>query len=87
MGLEIVLTKDAEKDLQSLDLVTAKRIVKKLLWWQKQKDPLVYTRPLREPSAGDVRFRLGDYRLVALVNHKKNRLEIVKIGHRREIYL
>jgi len=86
MGFEFVFTKKAKQDLGSLDRAVAKRIVRKLLWWQKQTDPFAYAKRLQEPSSGDVRFRVGDYRLVAVVNHVKKRIEIVKIGHRREIY-
>ena len=87
MAFEVVLTKEAIRDLDALDRVVARRIIQKLLWWQKQRDPLAYAKRLREPAGGDVRFRVGDYRLVAVVNDTKKRIEIIKIGHRREIYL
>ena len=87
MGFEMVLTKKARQDLKELDPSVAKRIVQKLLWWQRQDDPLVYARRLKEPAAGDVRFRVGDYRLIAVVKKAKRQIVIVKIGHRREIYL
>ena len=87
MAYKIVLTKQAAKDLQSLDPDVAKRIVQKLVWFGKQSNPLLHTKQLRESEAGDIRVRIGDYRAIALINDKKKRIEIVQIGHRREIYL
>src|SRR3989339_289249 len=53
MGFEFVFTKKAKQDLGSLDRAVAKRIVRKLLWWQKQTDPFAYAKRLQEPSRGD----------------------------------
>ncbi len=87
MTFEIVLTKEVRRDLEALDRVVAKRIIQKLLWWQKQRDPLTYAKRLRESAGGDIRFRMGDYRLIAVVNTTERRIEVVKVGHRRNIYL
>ena len=87
MGFELVLTKKARQDLEALDPSVSKRIVQKLLWWQRQADPLAHARQLKESAAGDVRFRVGDYRLIAVIKKAKRQVVIVKIGHRREIYL
>lgn len=87
MAFEIILTKRAKQDLDDIDRESARRIIQKLLWWQEQGDPLHFAKPMHQPASGDVRFRVGDYRLVALVNKTMKRIEIVKIGHRREVYL
>ncbi|TAK03884.1 type II toxin-antitoxin system RelE/ParE family toxin [Patescibacteria group bacterium] len=87
MAFKLVLTTQAEKDLRSLDHAVARRIVHKLVWLGKQSNPSAFAKRLREPAAGDVRFRVGDYRLIGIVNASAKRIEIVKIGHRREIYL
>lgn len=86
MEYKIVLTKQAKVDLDGLDIETGKRIVQKLVWWQKQKDILKQAKTLKESKAGDLRFRVGDYRLIAIINGAQKRIEVVKIGHRREIY-
>jgi len=87
MVYKVVLTKQVAKDLRSLDQEVAKRILRKLVWLGKQSNPLFHAKRLRESAAGDVRFRIGDYRAIALINNKQKRIEIVQIGHRREIYL
>ena len=75
MVYKFVLTKQAATDLRSLEKETVKRILKKLIWFEKQSEPLHYAKRLREPAAGDVRFRIGDYRAIALINHKQKRIE------------
>lgn len=86
MAFEIVLTKKAKHDLEGIDGDIAKRIVKKLVWWQKQDNPTDYAKRLHEPMTGDIRFRVGDYRIICVINNRSKRIEIVKIGHRRNVY-
>jgi mRNA-degrading endonuclease RelE of RelBE toxin-antitoxin system len=33
-----------------------------------------------------VRFRVGDYRAIVVVDHARKRIEIVRIGHRSDVY-
>ncbi len=86
MGFKIILTKKAAKDLEGLDREEARRIVQKMIWLEKQTDPLTFAKRLRKPATGDIRFRIGEYRLIALVNTSQKRIEVVQLGHRRDIY-
>ncbi len=86
MAYSLILTKQAAKDLKNLDHQTAKRIVRKLLWFEKQRDPVSFAKALMDSESGDVRFRIGDYRAVAVVRAQKKLIIIVAIGHRREVY-
>jgi len=86
MACDFVLSKHAQRDLEELDTTIARRIIQKLLWWQKQAGPLVFAISMRHPALGDVRFRVGEYRLIALFNKKKHRVEIIKIGYRKGVY-
>jgi mRNA interferase RelE/StbE len=85
MGYNIVLTDHALEDLEQLDDVIAKRVVKKLQWFARQSNPLQFAKPLRQSAAGDYRFRIGEYRAIAIIRLKQ-RIEITAIGHRNEIY-
>lgn len=80
------MTKEAYKDLDTLDQIVAQKIIKKLKWFEKQANPLHYAVLLRDSIIGDIRFRIGDYRAIALVDKRHSEIIIVKIGHRREIY-
>ncbi len=86
MTYEFRFLLDAEKQLRALDHLTARRILKKLLWIAEQEHPLHFATFLHNPKIGDVRFRIGDYRVIALVDERRKRIAIAAIGHRREIY-
>lgn len=87
MAFELALTDKAVRDLDCLDQATAKRLLKKLVWIMKQDDPLSFGIKLTDPSVGDIRFRIGDYRVIGVVNYRSKKIVVVAIGHRREIYL
>ncbi len=86
MAYEFRLLPDAEKQLRSLDRPIAQRIVKKLLWIAQQDQPLRFATSLHNPKIGDIRFRIGDYRAIALLDEKKKRIAIAVIGHRCDVY-
>jgi len=86
MAYKLVILSQAEKHLDGLDTATAKRIAKKLIWIADQDEPLRHAAPLYNSKVGDARFRIGDYRAIAVVDEKKCIITIAAIGHRREIY-
>lgn len=86
MGYKFNFTKRAEKDLQKLDQKIAKIIVKKLIWYSRQKNPIRYSIKMQEPKTGDIRFRIGEYRAIAITDEKKHLILIVKIEHRGRVY-
>lgn len=86
MAFELSFTDKALEDLDCLDKTTAKRLIKKLVWIMNQRDPFLFGVKLTDPSIGDVRFRVGDYRMIGVVNYKKKKIVIVAIGHRRDVY-
>lgn len=86
MAFRFVLTQAAREDLHTTDRIIARRIVKKIQWFSAQENPLIYAKTLEDSDAGDVRFRVGDYRLIAIVDSKKLFIVIVKIGHRSKVY-
>lgn len=86
MGYKFTMTKEAYKDIDALDRIVAQRIIKKLKWFENQENPLRQAVLLRDSIIGDIRFRIGDYRAIALIDEKHLAIIIVRIGHRREIY-
>ena len=82
-------TKNAANDLRQLDRQTAKRILKKMDFFSKQKDPLHFAKKLKDSSLGEYRFRIGDYRVLFDINKNGSIkiLMILSIKHRREAYL
>ena len=85
MKYNVEFKPSALKDLKKLPINIQKRIAKKLDYILNQNEPLDYAVPLIGNSiAGDYRFRLGDYRVV--FDLVKNKLIIILIEHRREVY-
>lgn len=81
---QLVVARSARKDIDKLDRVTKQRIAKKLDYFLKQENPLVFARQLIDPKLGTYRFRVGHYRIVFDVNDEK--LEVVAIKHRKDVY-
>jgi mRNA interferase RelE/StbE len=79
---ELLYTKTAVKDIRKLDRVVKKKIKKKIEKYSKS--PLTYARKLVNPSLGDYRWRVGDYRIVFDIN--RNKVIILRVGQRKEIY-
>lgn len=74
----------ARKDIKRLSPEIAARILKKLDYFVSTADPLEYADHLTNFEIGSYRFRIGDYRVIFDVDGDK--IVILKVGHRREIY-
>lgn len=82
MVFKLLYTKSAFKDIQKLDSVAKKKIKKKIEAYSK--NPLSFAKKLVSPLIGNYRWRIGNYRVVFDID--KNKIIILRIGHRREIY-
>jgi len=82
---EIRILDGAVHDLQRLDKVIARRIVKRIDWLARNFDSIN-----RERLTGELsdfyKFRIGDYRVLYQYLETEQLLIIHQIGHRREIY-
>lgn len=79
---KLLYTKTAFKDIQKLDVVSRKRLKKKIE--QYSREPLVYAKRLTRLSIGTYRWRVGSYRIV--FDMKEKMIIVLRVGHRREIY-
>ena len=87
MTFHVEFTESARKDLEKLDRYTQKII---LLWLEKNiegcENPRVHGKPLSTNSAGQWRYRIGDYRVIAKMEDNKLVVLVIAIGHRRDVY-
>jgi len=76
-------TPHAERQFRKLPLAVQRHILKKLDYFLVAPDPLHFAESLvgRE---GHFRFRIGDYRVIFV--YEDDRILILAVGHRREIY-
>ncbi len=82
MSYEVLYTRRAVRDIESLDSVIKKRIASKLVLFSQ--DPFQFSEKLTNLKLGQYRARVGNYRIVFDVHGHK--LIILRVGHRREIY-
>ena len=82
--MRLVFAPKAERDLCALDPQIRHRILRKLEWFVRADDPLVFAEPISEHKIAEWRFRIGDWRV--LFDATDAHIIILRIGHRREIY-
>ena len=79
---EIILSQKAVKDFKKLDTNAGLQIARKLK--EYSANPFLYARKLSDSKIGTFRFRIGDYR--AIVDIEENKIIVLKVGHRKNIY-
>jgi mRNA interferase RelE/StbE len=83
----IKFTKDADKQMKSLDSIIEKRIHKFI-----NERLIIATNPkilgiaLRGDLSGLWRFKVGDYRLICDIEDNTVTILVVLVGHRKNIY-
>lgn len=77
----------AQKQMKKMDPTTAGLILR---WVHKNldgcDDPRRHGKSLTANRAGQWRYRIGDYRLIAEIEDTKIVILILEVGHRKEIY-
>jgi len=84
----VQLSDDARKDLKKIDNHQSKIIV---AWLRKNlegcTDPRQHGKALRYDCRNEWCYRIGVYRLIADIQDNVIIIEIINIGHRREVYI
>ena len=79
----VVIKKSAERELRALPKEDLRRVVDRIR--ALAGDPRPHGNE-KIPGQERYRIRQGDYRIVYAVDDEGRTVEIVKIGHRREVY-
>ena len=82
MTFTLVFDKKAAKELSKLQKNIKQRIFSKLI--ETKKDPKNFFEKLTERE--DYKLRVGKFRIIADINTKEQRIEVTKIGLRKNIY-
>lgn len=80
----VLIKRSAEKELKKLPAGDLRRVVDRIHDVAQQPRPLGC-----EKLSGDAeryRIRQGDYRIVYGIDDEARLIEVMKIGHRREVY-
>jgi mRNA interferase RelE/StbE len=88
MAWKIEFAPDAAKELGKLDSVVARRInsfLKDRI--APSENPRSFGEALKGSRLGEFwKYRVGDYRIVCNIEDTTITVQVVRIGHRREIY-
>lgn len=85
MSYKVTWHEDALEDLKRLDRSRAREVVDKVDD-HLSKDPLALGKPLSGIFKGLHRFRCRDYRIIYTIDRKEERLMVLTIGHRKDVY-
>ncbi|MEA3225498.1 MAG: type II toxin-antitoxin system RelE/ParE family toxin [Planctomycetota bacterium] len=79
----ITIKKSAAKELEHIPRKSLQRIVKRIRSLAEDPRPQGSQKLSRQEY---FRVRQGDYRIVYSIDDRDSSIDIVKIGHRREVY-
>jgi mRNA interferase RelE/StbE len=85
-GFEVILTPEAQADIGRLDPSLQARVLDRLEWMGENAELMRHLALRGAECAGCFRYRLGDYRIIYLLDRSPNRLVVLKVGHRRDVY-
>ena len=87
MSYSVETTSRFDKEFKKLDHYTQKMVK---AWIEKNlvgcDDPRVHGKALTANKSGQWRYRIGDYRLLCLIQDDKLVILALTIGHRSDIY-
>ena len=80
----IAFTPRAQRDLASLDTLTRRRIARRIE--ALSTDPRPPGAEMLKGGAGELRLRVGDWRVIYVTRHDELLVLVIKIGHRGDVY-
>ena len=87
MSYRVETTARFDKEFKKLDRYTQKMVK---AWIEKNligcDDPRLHGKVLTANRSGQWRYRIGDYRLICLIEDNRLVILALSIGHRSEIY-
>ena len=85
MNYSVKWDDEALRDLKALGKAEAKRIVKKVES-HLVKDPINLGKPLSGHMGSMYRYRIGNYRVLYHIVKQELVVEVVTVGHRKDVY-
>jgi mRNA interferase RelE/StbE len=85
-GFDVILTSEAQADIGRLDPSVQTRVLDRLEWMGENVHLIRHLSLRGEEWRGCLRYRLGDYRIMYLLDRARSKLVVLKVGHRRDVY-
>ena len=87
MSYHVETTARFDKEFKKLDKYTQQMIKSWIVkYLQNCEDPRAHGKGLTANKSGQWRYRIGDYRLLCLIQDKELIILALTVGHRRDIY-
>lgn len=84
--MKVIFSDVAEKQITKLDKPIQKRIFDYMADVAKLENPRSRGKMLVGNLLGMWRYRVGDYRILCKIKDKELIINVVEVGHRREVY-
>ena len=84
--MRVILSDTAKRQLKKLDKSIRERILKYMDKIESLVNPRARGKGLSGNLSGTWRYRVGDYRVFCKIMDDKLIIEVVKVGHRRDVY-
>ncbi len=85
-AFKVILVPEAQVDLRRLDPPLRTRILNRLEWMGENAELLRHQALRGEEWSGCFKYRVGDYRIIYQLDRPTERLLVLKVGHRRDVY-
>ncbi len=80
------LTPEAQRDLLRLDAPVQTRILNRIEWMGANAELLRHQAMKGDEWRGCFKYRVGDYRIIYQLEQSRQKMIVLKVGHRREVY-
>lgn len=81
----VVYRESVKKDLKRISK-DIQYIIRRAIEDKLMVDPVKFGLPLRRNLKGLMKLRVGNYRIIYSIRREIVTVEVIKIGHRREVY-
>ncbi|NRA89570.1 MAG: type II toxin-antitoxin system RelE/ParE family toxin [Simkaniaceae bacterium] len=82
----LIFTREAEKKFLKLDKPVQKQFQKYIQKILNSADPRSFGKPLKCNLAGLWRYRIGNYRMICVIEDSNVLITTVDLNHRKDIY-
>jgi mRNA interferase RelE/StbE len=82
----VLISAEAQSDMLRLGHATQARILNRLRWIGDNVEHLPHATMQGEEWRGCFRYRVGDYRIIYLLDRSARELTVLRVGHRRDVY-
>ncbi|GAB6040803.1 type II toxin-antitoxin system RelE family toxin [Endothiovibrio diazotrophicus] len=87
MSYQVLITRRADKQLKKLPAVMREKVVEEIaMLGHDPSDPSLDIKPLTNDPDARFRLRIGAYRVKFNRDDEIHIIEVMRVGHRREIY-